>query len=290
MVSATNTLKVVTTKADGTVSSDRGTYAYTADEIRYYYRVFRNIDIAWENVFNFLGDYAEVMESADVRTLAIEAYRTGAPAALESEYTYVGGVSKVFDTSGTIDAVDLVNPDAKEAAQEATLTWTDDTSIDAILSGIQAGTSTWTDLLDKVGVGVVEKTGTGDFVVGNEGVTENTFTYAPSVSETPDIDIPTETPAPSTQLSAYTLGGLETIFPFCLPFDLIDFIRVLEAPPEAPCFTIPFTYPTISGLETYEIEIDLSPFNSVAALLRDMECLLFIVGLAMVTRSQMIRR
>lgn len=79
------------------------------------------------------------------------------------------------------------------------------------------------------------------------------------------------------------------MFPFCLPFDLIDFIKVLDAPAEAPKFTIPFKYPTRSGTATYDIVIDLSSFNSVAELLRDMECLAFIVGLIMITRSRMIR-
>ena len=42
-------------------------------------------------------------------------------------------------------------------------------------------------------------------------------------------------------------------------------------------------------MATYDIVIDLSSFNSVAELLRDMECLAFIVGLIMITRSRMIR-
>ena len=48
-------------------------------------------------------------------------------------------------------------------------------------------------------------------------------------------------------------------------------------------------YPTKDGLAKYDITIDLSQFDSVASLLRDMECLLFIVGLIMITRSKMIR-
>ena len=82
---------------------------------------------------------------------------------------------------------------------------------------------------------------------------------------------------------------MEKLFPFCLPFDAIDFVKILEAEPQAPHFTFPIKYPTKNGLETYNIDIDLSPFDVAAEILRDMECLLFIVGLIMITRSQMIR-
>ena len=153
---------------------------------------------------------------------------------------------------------------------------------------MSAGAKTWSDVLDTVGAGVIDRTDAGDMVIDDDGVTEKEWTYSPAIPTTPDITLP-DTPEASKELKDYTLAGLEKLFPFCLPFDLIDFIKVLDAQPEAPCFTIPFMYPTKDGLAKYDITIDLSQFDSVASLLRDMECLLFIVGLIMITRSKMIR-
>ena len=82
---------------------------------------------------------------------------------------------------------------------------------------------------------------------------------------------------------------MKSLFPFCLPFDLIDFISVLSAPAEAPHFKWPIKYKAGNQWKEYTIDLDLGKFDTVASLLRDMECLAFIVGLIMVTRSHMIR-
>ena len=139
-----------------------------------------------------------------------------------------------------------------------------------------------------MGAGVIDRTDAGDMVIDDDGVTEKEWAYSPAIPTTPDITIP-DTAEASKELKDYTITGLESFFPFCLPFDAIAFLKVLDAPPEAPHFTIPFKYPTKDGLATYEIEIDLSPFDTAATILRSMECLLFIVGLIMTTRSRMIR-
>lgn len=75
--------------------------------------------------------------------------------------------------------------------------------------------------------------------------------------------------------------GLSELFPFCVPFDLYNFFSVLAADPVAPDFELPFV---IDGLVDYTFEIDLSPFSSVAQIVRTMELLLFIVGLILLTR------
>ena len=75
---------------------------------------------------------------------------------------------------------------------------------------------------------------------------------------------------------------LSNYFPFCIPFDLYDFFSCLNADPVAP--VIQWELPLPRG-STYPIEIDLSPFDSVAQLLRRLQLLLFIVGLAVKTRD-----
>lgn len=80
---------------------------------------------------------------------------------------------------------------------------------------------------------------------------------------------------------------LKSIFPFCIPFDVVDMIKLLDAEPVAPSYTVNWNIPIINRALTFEV--DLSPFNGVAAILRNLEIILFCIGLAMVTRSMFIR-
>lgn len=86
----------------------------------------------------------------------------------------------------------------------------------------------------------------------------------------------------SQQVSDYQVNGLVSVFPFCIPFDLYNFVACLAADPVAPSFTWRFYVP---GICDEEIEIDLSEFDAAAQILRTMELLLFCVGLAFVTRK-----
>ena len=80
---------------------------------------------------------------------------------------------------------------------------------------------------------------------------------------------------------------LRNIFPFCIPFDVRDMISMLSAEPEAPRYHVTWEIPWIN--ENLEFTVDLSEFDDVAAICRKMELLLFVVGLAVVTRSMFIR-
>lgn len=205
------------------------------------------------------------------------------------EYTYVGGLAPSLGGAGVLDGDwDVVGVGEKEDEKETKLPWVGSPDLDHTISDVVSGEKTWTDVLDKVGVGVIDRTEEGSKVIDEDGVTTKDWVYADSTTKVPDITIPNEGEV-SKELKNYTFAGLEKIFPFCLPFDMIDFIKVLDATPQAPHFKYAFPYPTTSGMKTFEIDIDLSPFDSVAELLRDMECLLFIMGLILVTRSRMIR-
>ena len=212
----------------------------------------------------------------------------------DKSYGYTGGISDVYNKSNVLDNVDIVGGvDAPTAvgAVSVPIAWpvNEDTLVDT-LGGVKDGSIPWDKTLSNVGTAAVDVAGGKTYVIGNEGVTTKEYVYAKDKADAKDEEITVpDVVAPSANLGAYTIAGLEKLFPFCLPFDLIDFIKVLDAPAEAPKFTIPFKYPTRSGTATYDIVIDLSIFNSVAELLRDMECLAFIVGLIMITRSRMIR-
>ena len=245
---------------------------------------------------NYIGVFNSESEAWDVaagwlKTGVVPGYAGGSVA---GEYGFTGGISDVYNKSTALDNVDIVGGvDAPTAvgAVSVPIAWpvNEDTLV-GTLGGVRDGSIPWDKTLSNVGTAAVDVVDGKTYVIGNEKVTTIEYVYAKDKADAKDEEITVpDVVAPSANLGAYTIAGLEKMFPFCLPFDLIDFIKVLDAPAEAPRFTIPFKYPTRGGMATYDIVIDLSSFNSVAELLRDMECLAFIVGLIMITRSRMIR-
>lgn len=91
----------------------------------------------------------------------------------------------------------------------------------------------------------------------------------------PDISIP--------QMSAH----LEDYFPFCLPFDVYKIMQKFNGSPQAPQVHLSFDAP---GLNIHiPLDLDFSVFDSVAAVLRNGEAVLYVVGLAVVTRKTFLR-
>lgn len=88
----------------------------------------------------------------------------------------------------------------------------------------------------------------------------------------------------------YQVPGLADVFPFCIPFDIYNFLSALAADPVAPHFTAQLDFPeAIGGTQTIDIDFDSPTWNQLAQLLRLLELLAFIVGLALLTRSMFIR-
>lgn len=102
----------------------------------------------------------------------------------------------------------------------------------------------------------------------------------PDPSPEPDPDAP----ATDEEAAEYT-ADLTTVFPFCIPFDLIRAFKVLSVEGEAPVYEMPLQidYKSIHVDEHWSI--DMSDFSSVIQILRVMETLGFIVGLILVTRK-----
>lgn len=122
---------------------------------------------------------------------------------------------------------------------------------------------------------------------------DDTVDPAPTIDDPPaDPDTPTpvinpSVPAdPNIAIEPLTLP-LKNVFPFCIPFDIVDMLRMLNAEPVAPKYTVNWTIPFIN--QNFSFTVDLSPFNNVASILRIMELIAFCVGLAFVTRSMFIR-
>lgn len=149
-------------------------------------------------------------------------------------------------------------------------------SLGVISDMVKALSKTLTNVKDNVIAGTKALTGSlADVVTAVKSIPA---TIATDISSTKVADV-----------GSYAFADLKSLFPFCLSFDLIDFIGVLSAPPEAPHFQ--WVFPAVSrfGIPAVTIDIDLSKFNSIAAIVRTMETLGFIVGLVMITRSHMIR-
>ncbi len=80
----------------------------------------------------------------------------------------------------------------------------------------------------------------------------------------------------------FTIHGLEQVFPFCLPWDFAHFISLLRADPVAPNFELQAL--NADG-ETISYTFDLSMFDSVALVCRNMELLAFIIALILITKG-----
>lgn len=83
------------------------------------------------------------------------------------------------------------------------------------------------------------------------------------------------------EMSTFFLD-LSNYFPFCIPFDLYDFLTCLNADPVAPVIDWELYLP---GGSSIPIELDLSVFDPVAQILRRLELLVFCIGLAAKTRD-----
>ena len=79
------------------------------------------------------------------------------------------------------------------------------------------------------------------------------------------------------ELKNYSVTGLVSIFPFCIPFDIYNFFSVLTAEREAPVFDFPLNF---GKLGSHNVHVDLSGWDTVAQILRTIELLAFCVALA----------
>lgn len=77
--------------------------------------------------------------------------------------------------------------------------------------------------------------------------------------------------------------GLQSFFPFCIPWDIYSVIALLNVPPEAPNFTWKMDFG--GRFDSYDIEIDLSDFEIVARVFRIMIVIGFLLFLILKTRD-----
>lgn len=112
----------------------------------------------------------------------------------------------------------------------------------------------------------------------------------PGGGETPDPnpnpnpgggEIPSPNPNPDDTSNESFTRDLKLIFPFCIPFDLVDCFKLFNAEPETPRIEVPMHFGIIDV--DYTWVIDLKDFDSVAVICRSMFLILFLIGLALAT-------
>ena len=112
---------------------------------------------------------------------------------------------------------------------------------------------------------------------------------SPNPNPTPDPSNPdsggsggTDTDNPDNTDKSNFTRDLRLVFPFCIPFDLVDCIRLFSAEPETPKIDFPIHFPIVNV--DYTFTIDLKDFDGVAKICRSMFLIMFIIGLVFATR------
>lgn len=118
--------------------------------------------------------------------------------------------------------------------------------------------------------------------------TITTPSETPTPDPKPDPSNPTPTPNPDTPDNPdsdndFSVRDLRLVFPFCIPFDLVDCFRLFNSEPETPRVQFPVHFGIVD--KDYTFDIDLKDFNNVALVCRSMFLILYIVGLVLATRS-----
>lgn len=191
----------------------------------------------------------------------------------------MGGIDKVINGNEAIDTPidDIVYPDAIPLNPAISI----DDLYANLLERVRTGEMSWADYWEQVAVDAKPgaKTEIGVYVIDDAGVTDIPWTYSPSIDTDIDVDIPSI----NGSLNSYKTDGLTSLFPFCIPFDLINCIRMLAATGAAPHWEFSFYVPVLGLEET--IVVDLSKWDAIAAICRSTETLLFIGLLISRTRD-----
>lgn len=191
------------------------------------------------------------------------------------EYITVGGVSDIYDRDKSLDNIGVAVPGIAAGATDIPIDWGLVGDIAGTLTDVRAGVKDIADALADAKVFPIDTT--RDTVIDSDGDLSNDKAKDDVIPAVPNVGT----------LDDYKLAGLEKVFPFCIPFDLIAFLGCLSAAPEAPAFDWVFPLPGKDGKE-YTLHVDLSPWEPVAKIARTMETLAFCIGLVMITREKMI--
>ena len=161
-----------------------------------------------------------------------------------------------------------------------------DQVIDAVRLGITSVNPSWNPNQEQIQEGTTPSNVIYQFINNYENP-ENIPDDDSQPSPGPDPD-PSPAPAPEPVPDNEYLGSfllpesITTKFPFCIPFDVVRCLRLFSTSErEAPRWECDIGY----GSSKYHVDIDLSMFNDIASFIRPLEYIVFLVGLAIGTRS-----
>lgn len=129
----------------------------------------------------------------------------------------------------------------------------------------------------------------GDTIINNNGNTgDGGGGTPPDPDPDPDPDPPTIPDSGGWQdftlpdmPNDWLIYGMEKKFPFDIPFNIMFGLSLLNHEPEIPKFEGDIDLKVC----TWHYDIDLTPFDDIATMLRRFEVLAFIIGLAMLTKE-----
>ena len=133
---------------------------------------------------------------------------------------------------------------------------------------------------------VQPETGT-DTAAATKTYTQTMTDTMTEVAPKPQV-VPQPSTTPGTETGEGTEGesykrDLRLIFPFCIPFDFIHFIKALSADPVAPCFKIPIKLDSL-GIDMV-LELDLAWMDPVMEIFRLGELGCFVIMLMASTKK-----
>lgn len=169
------------------------------------------------------------------------------------------------------------------------------------LKGILQGANSADQIIDKLADQVAQKlTATiGDKSVSISYPVTVEGDYVVSVPQELKQAIPTAVPTnvPSSIPSAvptaiptiapdagsdYALKSVTSVFPFCIPYDVLELAKVLDVSAQAPSWDVPFK---ISGVIDTSIHLGFEDFDTVNKVSRTCQIILFIIVLIVATRN-----
>ena len=183
-----------------------------------------------------------------------------------------GDLQEDFDLVGDTHILEIPDIDFSSMSSEQDI-------ID-IANKVISGEMTYEDLLNQFTAGVAPSVVPDTESEPGTSTDPDPGTGEPGTGTDPDSGSSSwQPPSDPTQ---FQLVDLSKFFPFCIPFDLFEFFKLLNSDPVAP--VLHWEIQDLAG-QTYSLTVDLSEWDSVALLFRRLQLFLFVTGLAAASRK-----
>ena len=197
---------------------------------------------------------------------------------IESQYFDVINLEKSQIIEGTVSINQAILDLIREGAYSLVTPYTTDVTADSIEVAIPNDVTT---IIEGVKEGTISATQAIEASKAVPVDTTSSAAVAGAIAAVTPLTMPTD----------FQTYGLADLFPFCIPFDLINFFRAFNATPKTPEFDIKLPNgQKINGQMQYiTYHVDLHDFDGVADIVRKIEVVAFCVLLCSITREKMIR-